>query len=311
MTYQEKLDLAHSYLENKEKYIDFRPLFSRIYPFSTENLTGYFDENLVKDKNVLLTGSSCDQVLASQLYGAKSITHFDINPFVEFMYDLKKGAIKELNSWEFLNYFYYNSENYESFRYKSYEKIRNSLEGNSLDFWDTLYNNYSPLRIRRRLFILNNEEELKKYTYILPFMFADEYEKLQKKEFVPVEFISSNILDLGDNLEKKYDLLYFSNIFGREEMIDFFNYGYVDNIATFMKKILRHTERDGQILLNYFYSTKASDFYNKDNEILNTYINYVIDLFNVRNNISYKEIPSIDDESRDTILIYTKKSKKK
>ena len=55
MTYQERKDLAISYMNNKEKDNDFRPLFSRIYPFSTENLTGFFNPDLLKDKNKCIT----------------------------------------------------------------------------------------------------------------------------------------------------------------------------------------------------------------------------------------------------------------
>lgn len=307
MTYQEKKELALSYLSNKEKENDYRPLFTRIYPFSTENLTGFFNAELLKDKKILLTGSSCDQILTAQLYGAKKITHFDINPFVEFMYDLKKAAVKELERYEFLNYFYYNYENPETFRYKQYEKIRESLEGDSLDFWDTLYDNYSPLKIRRRLFILNNEEEMSKYRYLLPFMFIENYEKLKNTEFIPVEFIKSHILNLSKNLEDKYDTIYFSNILGRLEMIDFFSDDYIVNLHNFMKGILEHTEINGQILLNYFYGYSIEDIRDKKNIDVTNYIQYPISFFNCMNNISYKEMASISEEGKDTVLVYTKK----
>ena len=48
-------------------------------------------------KDVLLTGSSADQLIVAQLYGAKSITCFDINPFVQYVYELKMAAIKSLD----------------------------------------------------------------------------------------------------------------------------------------------------------------------------------------------------------------------
>lgn len=311
MTYQERKELALSYLNNSDKLNDYRPLFNRIYPFSTENLTGFFNDNLVKDKKILVTGSSCDQVLSAQLFDAKEITHFDINPFVEFMYNLKISAVKELEAYEFLDYFYYNFENTDSFRYKTYEKIRKSLSGNSLDFWDTLYSNSSPLKIRRRLFILNNEEELNKYKYILPYMFPDNYRKLKEKELIPVEFINSDILRLPQNLKNKYDMIYFSNILGREEMIDFYDNDYFENVYKFINGILEHTEEEGKILLNYFYDLVQNDFNNKNNKMLYLYVTSTIEMFNCRNNIDFHEISSIDEGMKDTILIYTKKNTKK
>ena len=307
MTYQEKKDLALSYMDNKEKENDYRPLFNRIYPFSTENLTGFFDAELLKDKKVVLTGSSCDQILTAQLFNSKKITHFDINPFVEFMYDLKKASVKELKNYEFLNYFYYNFENYDSFRYKLYEKVRNSLEGNSLDFWDTLYNNYSPLKIRRRLFILNNETEKEKYNNLLPYITDENYQKLKEKEFIPVEFINCNILDLSSNLQDNYDVIYFSNILGRLEMLDFFSDEYIQNIYNFMKKLLEHTELNGKILLNYFYGYSKEDITDSMNEDVVTYIKYPVSIFNCLNNIDYYEVDSYDDIEKDTVIVYTKK----
>ena len=307
MTYQEKIDLALSYLNNKEKENDFRPIFSRIFPFSTENLTGFFNAELLQDKKVLITGSSADQIITSQLFNAKKITHFDINPFVEFMYDLKMGAIKELDDYEFLNYFYYNTENSETFRYKLYERIRKQLVGESLEFWDTLYNNFSPIKIRRRLFILNNEEEKNKYKIILPYMFLENYKLLKEKELIPVEFIQCDILNLAQHLNDKYDIIYFSNIFGRQEMYHFYEYDYINNLTKFMTGILDHTKINGKVLLNYFYDLKQEDFYDEKNEMIYSNIRYPIELFNCEDNISYKEITGIEDDYKDTILIYTKK----
>ena len=308
MTYQEKKALALSYLNNDEKQNDYRTFFTRIYPFSTENLTGFFNEDLVKDKKVLITGSSTDQIISAQLFGAKKITHFDINPFVEYMYNLKMSAIKELEPYEFLDYFYYNFENLETFRYRTYEKIRKNLAGESLDFWDTLYSNSSPLKIRRRLFILNNEEERNKYKYILPYMFNNKYQNLKNMEFVPVDFKFCNILKLSKVLDEKYDMIYFSNIFNREEMINFYtDYNYIERVSDFMRGILEHTEIDGKILLNYFYDMRKSEFLEGKNRMINYYIKRAAEEFNCEDNISCQEVPSIDDYSRDTILIYTKK----
>lgn len=307
MTYEEKKQLAHSYLQNKESENDYRPFFNMIYPFTTENLTGFFNAELVKDKKILLTGSSGDQILTSQLYDAKKITHFDINPFAKYMYELKKAAIKELCIYDFLYYFYYNLENSESFRFKEYEKIRNSLEGESLDFWDSLYENYSPLKIRKRLFILSDEERMNKYFDIIPYMKRDNYELLKNKDFIPVDFVECNLLQLANNIKDKYDVLYFSNILGRIEMSYFFSDDYIINIYKFMRGILNITEDEGKILLNYFYNFSKKDVYDKSNEDSIKYIQYPVSRFNCMNNIDFYEMNSISEHGRDTVMVYTKK----
>ena len=52
---------------------------------------------------------------------------------------IKKTAIKKLEIEEFLSYFYVNKKEECLFSKEIYNKIRNSLSGNSIDFWDSLY----------------------------------------------------------------------------------------------------------------------------------------------------------------------------
>ena len=58
--------------------------FQKIYPFTTETISGYITKMDIKDKIVLTLGSSCDQALNSLLLGAKDITVFDINEKVKY-----------------------------------------------------------------------------------------------------------------------------------------------------------------------------------------------------------------------------------
>lgn len=213
MEYLEKKEFAFDYLDSTDK--DNFSILNAIYPFSTENLN-YFTKELLQDKKVLLTGSSDDQILLAQLHKAKLITHFDLNPFVEYFYDLKKAAIKELEIEDFLSYFHYSRKEVNSFSKTIYNQIRKSILSNSLDFWDSLYQKYDVLFLRKKLFQfeeLNDEQDYKKF---IPYLAKENYEKLKKQgNFVPVDFIMCNVLDLYQNLKLEYDVIYFSNIFSR------------------------------------------------------------------------------------------------
>lgn len=56
-----------------------KKLFSDVYPFTTEMISGYFDSIDSKDKDVMTAGSSLDQAYNAMLLGAKNITVYDIN----------------------------------------------------------------------------------------------------------------------------------------------------------------------------------------------------------------------------------------
>ena len=52
----------------------FNKGFNQIYPFATENISGYIDKFDLKDKSLLTVGSSGDQVINAILYGCKKIS---------------------------------------------------------------------------------------------------------------------------------------------------------------------------------------------------------------------------------------------
>ena len=67
--------------------------FYQIYPFATENISGYIDLFNLKDKSLLTTGSSGDQIINAILKGCKNITLLDINPYAKFYFYLKMTCI--------------------------------------------------------------------------------------------------------------------------------------------------------------------------------------------------------------------------
>ena len=53
--------------------------FKSVYPFTTEEIAGYFPLLELEGKKVFTVGSSSDQAFNALLLGAKDITVYDIN----------------------------------------------------------------------------------------------------------------------------------------------------------------------------------------------------------------------------------------
>lgn len=70
--------------------------FSRIYTFTTENISGYIDYFDFNNKSLLTVGSSGDQVLNSFYNGARDITLFDINEYAKYYVYLKISGVLSL-----------------------------------------------------------------------------------------------------------------------------------------------------------------------------------------------------------------------
>lgn len=311
MTHQEKKDLVINYLESDKEDIEY---WYHLYPFSTENLTGFLTEDKLQDKKVLLTGSSADQLITAQLYGAKEITCFDLNPLVEYLYDLKMAAIKTLPLDEFLDFFYYRNRNLDAFSMDKYHKIRTELSDDTKDFWDNLYQRYHEIYFRDKLFFSSEEElDREKYKNYLPYLMKENYQILRNKtNLSKVSFIETNVLDLDKILTESYDLIYFSNIFSRIEMLSFYNDSYIKNLYKFMKGILEHVNENGVVMLDYLYSYNKKDFFDFSKKYAH-HIQFPVRMFKCQSQMTYQEVDSVVEFSaskKDTMVCYTKKKQK-
>ena len=124
----EKL-LINAIKKCKGEYVeDFSHNFSLIYPFTTENIAGYINQFDLNDKTLLTVGSSGDQIINGILYGCKSITSLDVNPYTKFYTYLKLSCILEIQKDEFLkflcfkDYSKYYRFNPDIFNIKTYKK---------------------------------------------------------------------------------------------------------------------------------------------------------------------------------------------
>ena len=155
--FEETLYKASSTCDGSFRYISE---FSKIYPFTTENIAGYIDYFDFDDKSLLTVGSSGDQILNAFYNGARDITLFDINEYAKYYVYLKIAAILSLSYKEFKAFFFRHGltpfvRNHHMFSPELYEKIKGNLrllDYESFLFFDELFSLYDPTKIRERMF---------------------------------------------------------------------------------------------------------------------------------------------------------------
>ena len=128
--FDDNLDKASSICEGMFYY---NHEFSRIYTFTTENISGYIDFFDFNNKSLLTVGSSGDQILNSFYNGARDITLFDINEYAKYYVYLKISAILSLSYEEFkLFFFKYGSSPFKNnkcmFSKEIFKKIKDNLK---------------------------------------------------------------------------------------------------------------------------------------------------------------------------------------
>lgn len=242
--------------------------FDRIYPFTTENIHGYFNKEDIENKQILTVGSSLDHAINSFLMGSNDITIFDVNPFVKFYADLKIGAIKALELEEFLKFIcYFNYpknfyKNNNSFNIDTFNKIKEYLPSDSLYFWEYLYKNFKSKCIRQRLFT-SDEYSKDIVSKINNYLTNNSYNELKYRinEFKP-KFIESSLLEIDKKLTSNFDTIYLSNISHYLRDYDFSLIKFRDNII----KLYKYLNNNGKIFFAYLYdmNEETKVFYNWD-----------------------------------------------
>ena len=74
------------YVNQRKQKLDFKEIdmnnfnsLSKIYSFTTENISGYFEQLQFTNKDVLTVAASGDHIINSFYKGAKTAIGFDIN----------------------------------------------------------------------------------------------------------------------------------------------------------------------------------------------------------------------------------------
>lgn len=236
--------------------------FSSLYPFSTENISGYIDNFNLEKKSLLTVGSSADQALNAILKNCKDITVLDINPYTKYYYYLKASGIIELSKEEFLRFFRYEDypntfkKNKEVFNKETYNKLKETLrrlDYESYLFWDELLSTYKGEYIRNKLFSLDEEK-----THILeninPYLENENYKELKSKiKKVNPEFIIGNIFKT--DIDKTFDNIWLSNIG------TYISRHYLKIMTDKTSNLLNE---DGILLISYLYETVKDSKYQED-----------------------------------------------
>ena len=239
-------------------------MFNSIYPFTTENISGYIDEFDLKDKSLLTVGSSGDQVINAYFYGCNDVTLMDVNILTRYYYYLKVACILTLDRnefFEFLRFIDYPKvfkKNYNAFNLNTFEKIKPELmkiDYESYLFWDTLLKKYEPIQIRKELF---NDDEYrttmieKQNYYLLDNLM---YKKCRNfiKDKKPT-FIHDDVMNPVTS--KKYDNIWLSNICTHLR-----EYHELRHITENMYNLLND---NGTMLAGYLYGMNRSTAYNED-----------------------------------------------
>src|SRR5574344_782085 len=130
--------------------------FEKIYPFTNENIKGYYKKFDFQDKSLLTVGSSCDQAINASFNNCHNITLLDVCPYTKYYYYLKISAIIALNYQEYLRFFYFNKQNYkEYFNIDTFLKIIPVLkivDYESYLLWNQIITQFHPEEIKENIF---------------------------------------------------------------------------------------------------------------------------------------------------------------
>lgn len=285
--------------------------FFLLYPFTTENISGYIDSFELKDKTLLTVGSSLDQALNAILKDSKSITVMDINPYTKYYYYLKKASILELdyNEFEkFLRLVSYPSvfkDNKYALNIESFNKIKpllKELDYESYYFWNELINKYGSLRVRESIFNMDEDQTkvLRKLNIYLNNEFNYKILK-QKIDKANVSFITEDIFNI--NITEKFDNIWLSNICC-----------YINDLNKIKELLIKYSKllnKNGELLLSYLYETPSNQDYQDNWPIIYDFNNLykILQDYNLslEEFIGVKGILFNDKKIKDSVLIYKKK----
>lgn len=224
--------------------------FFWIYLFTNENIKKYYSYIDFKEKDVLCVTSSGDHTLNALLYGAKSVTSFDINPIAKYYSELKIAAIKTLSLEEFILFFY--DKKLLTYKYffnkKTYKKFSNNLQKEYKVFWDYFFNTYNKIDIFKSYLINDDYLTLKGLLEVNSYLNEENYYKLRdilndKK----ITYYDLNLKDI-DTINNKFDIILLSNLPAFLERI--YDKDYLKNLKNTINIISRE---NAKVVVNYYY----------------------------------------------------------
>lgn len=229
-----------------------------IYMFATENVRGVVNSLNVSNKDILTVSASGDHIFNMLLMGAKSIEAYDINIYAKYFYYLKEASIKALSYSEFLDFFF---PKYTIFNNKTFNNniffnriLPNIKDEDAKVFWSTLFRRYRGFGLHGSSLFFPNRYS--KNTYIESNDYLrneDNYKNLQEKlltfeyKFYWVDIFS----DLSNLLDKRYDIIYLSNILDRLREKD--KISNVRRIKEIIENLKKYLVPNGILSVCYLY----------------------------------------------------------
>jgi len=250
---------------NEDCYFDTH---SAIYPYTNENLAGYFKKMYFKDKKVLTVCGSGDHYLNAVTMNAKKVDCFDINAFAWYYLNLKIAAILSLSRREFIRYFDYKEHptvfsklvNQNGFLCDDfYARIRRNLDDEIRNFWDALYDNAISWSVIRHSSLFKKDvmppkiqfgyQSIKNNIYLRNDIYYARLKKLLvDNEF---DFYVKDARNIKELKGLRYDLILLSNILAHLD-----NEYEEDSIEEIVENFFDLTEENGQIASIYLYGHK-------------------------------------------------------
>ncbi len=232
--------------------------FCWIYPFTNENISGYYKEIDFTNKDVLTVTSSGDHILNAFLCGANNVDSFDINPLSKYYSELKIASIKTLSLEEFINFLYNKNKFKISKKYldkDTYNLVRKKLKEKEQYFWDYIFKNYDNKFLYNSYLFTDDFLDIKSLTkanmYLTPYNYDILKEKLQDKS---VNYHDCNIKNLI-NIKKEFDIILLSNIAAYLDMVYVSKIDYLKEL----KNIIDILKKDNsKVVVGYLYSRLLS-----------------------------------------------------
>lgn len=251
------------YLNKVIKYYTKKELmdnyFCWLYPFTTENIKGYYKYIDFSKKDILTVTSSGDHALNAYLLGADNVDTFDINPLAKYYSELKVACIKTLTLEEFI-LFLYNKNIFGIPKYymnKSiYKKIRKELDDKYRYFWDYVFNTYTPKELYRSFIFTDDFLDIKGLTQSNIYFNKEYYYKL--KDILQHKRINYYDCDIKDliNINKKYNIILLSNILACLNLV----YKNDDSYLEKLKNIINQIKTDdATVMVGYLYANNLND----------------------------------------------------
>lgn len=174
-----------------------------VYLFSNEHVAKF--ANSFSDRSILSVCSSGDHAFSAYLAGAKFVDVFDINLMQKSVMELKKTMIQNVSYEDFLDFFF----DYKNFFNPQIIKpIKNKLSKSATEFL-SLYEKYGSF-----LFTCDYPKvhECNK-DFITYLKTPSDYYALRDKLPENISFLHTDLEFLPNICQRKYDLVYLSNIF--------------------------------------------------------------------------------------------------